>query len=47
MFRWERGDVLVIDNMTIYHAREPFRGDREVIVAMTNAIGETTSARHD
>jgi len=38
MFPWQDGDVMLLDNMTIAHAREPFEGDRLVLVAMTDAI---------
>lgn len=33
-FDWQRGDVLLIDNMLTAHAREPFTGPRKVLVAM-------------
>jgi alpha-ketoglutarate-dependent taurine dioxygenase len=33
-FRWERGDVLVLDNMLVAHGRDPFRGSRKILVAM-------------
>jgi len=36
MFDWERGDVLLVDNMLASHAREPFRGPRRVLVAMAD-----------
>ncbi|HET7233069.1 MAG TPA: TauD/TfdA family dioxygenase [Longimicrobium sp.] len=36
MFDWERGDVLLVDNMLASHAREPFRGPRKVLVAMAD-----------
>jgi alpha-ketoglutarate-dependent taurine dioxygenase len=35
-FRWETGDVLLLDNMSISHAREPYKGPRDIIVCMTN-----------
>ena len=38
LFRWEKGDLMLLDNMSVAHAREPFEGDREVVVAMTDAI---------
>ncbi|WP_246155247.1 TauD/TfdA family dioxygenase [Saccharopolyspora hirsuta] len=31
---WQDGDVLVVDNLACAHSREPYRGDREVLVAM-------------
>ena len=39
-FTWERGDVLLVDNMLVSHGREPFTGRRQVLVAM----GEPFSA---
>lgn len=38
-FRWEAGDVLMLDNMLAAHARSPFKGPRKVIVAMAQAHG--------
>jgi alpha-ketoglutarate-dependent taurine dioxygenase len=32
-FRWERGDVVLIDNFAVSHGRMPYRGPREVVVA--------------
>jgi len=33
-FAWERGDVLVLDNLLMAHARKPFTGERKLLVAM-------------
>lgn len=33
-FPWQRGDVLVLDNLLTAHARNPFVGDRKLLVAM-------------
>jgi alpha-ketoglutarate-dependent taurine dioxygenase len=38
-FRWEAGDVLMLDNMLAAHARAPFKGPRKVIVAMAEPHG--------
>jgi len=37
-FRWREGDVLLVDNMLVAHARNPFRGDRKIVVAMGDMI---------
>lgn len=34
-FPWRAGDILVLDNMAVAHGRQPFQGDRKVLVAMT------------
>lgn len=35
-FPWQRGDVLLIDNMLTAHARNPFTGPRRIAVAMAD-----------
>ncbi|MFC3574136.1 TauD/TfdA family dioxygenase [Streptomyces yaanensis] len=37
-FRWEAGDVLLLDNMSVAHARRPYEGDRKILVAMTDPV---------
>ncbi|MEV0318585.1 TauD/TfdA family dioxygenase [Streptomyces sp. NPDC050658] len=37
-FPWERGDVLVLDNILVAHARNPFTGPRELLVAMGDLV---------
>jgi alpha-ketoglutarate-dependent taurine dioxygenase len=39
-FPWEAGDLIVLDNMLVAHARRPFSGERKILVAMA----EMTSA---
>lgn len=34
---WQDGDLMLIDNIRCTHSREPFEGQREVLVAMTDA----------
>lgn len=45
IFPWQRGDVLVLDNMAIAHGRRPFAGPRRVLVAMGDAYSERRAAR--
>jgi hypothetical protein len=33
-FAWQRGDILVLDNLHTAHGRDPFEGQRSVIVGM-------------
>lgn len=33
-FPWEKGDVLLLDNMLVAHGRAPFSGERKVVVGM-------------
>jgi hypothetical protein len=36
VFAWQRGDILMLDNMLASHGREPYDGPREILVAMTS-----------
>ncbi len=36
-FPWQFDDVLIVDNMTAAHAREPYTGPRKIAVAMAEA----------
>lgn len=38
-FAWQPGDVLMLDNMLVAHARNPFKGPRKVVVAMAEPHG--------
>lgn len=35
---WQAGDLMLVDNIRTAHAREPFKGPREVVVAMADAM---------
>ncbi len=39
-FAWEKGDVLMLDNMLVAHGRASFKGPRQVIVAMAEPAQE-------
>lgn len=36
--RWQAGDLLLVDNIRTAHAREPFEGPREVVVALADPV---------
>ena len=42
---WQRGDVMIVDNMLVAHGREPFKGKRDVFVAMSHTIACESIAR--
>jgi alpha-ketoglutarate-dependent taurine dioxygenase len=33
-FAWQRGDIMLLDNVLTAHARNPFVGERKLLVAM-------------
>jgi len=33
-FAWQKGDMVMLDNMLVAHARDPFEGERKICVAM-------------
>ncbi|MGO4321272.1 condensation domain-containing protein, partial [Pseudomonas sp. KB_12] len=50
-FDWQKGDVILLDNMLVAHARDPFEGPRKIVVAMgdmydRSALDNPASAGH-
>lgn len=35
-FRWQEGDILMVDNMLTAHGRNPYSGERKIVVAMSD-----------
>lgn len=42
MFQWQRGDILMLDNMLAAHGREPFAGPREIVVGMAEPFSRAS-----
>lgn len=38
---WRRGDLMLVDNLRTAHSRQPYEGDREIVVAMGNPVRRT------
>jgi len=36
VFSWQSGDILMLDNMAVAHGRNPYRGQRKVLVGMAD-----------
>jgi alpha-ketoglutarate-dependent taurine dioxygenase len=37
-FLWRRGDIVLLDNMLVAHARNPYQGERKITVAMAEMM---------
>ncbi|MFH7599305.1 TauD/TfdA family dioxygenase [Streptomyces racemochromogenes] len=35
---WRTGDVLIVDNLRMAHSREPYEGDREIVVVLGDPV---------
>jgi alpha-ketoglutarate-dependent taurine dioxygenase len=40
-FPWQQGDLIMLDNMLVAHARDPFVGPRKIVVAMGEMIAQS------
>lgn len=39
-FQWQAGDMVTLDNMLVAHARDPFVGERKILVALGDMMTE-------
>jgi hypothetical protein len=39
VWKWERGDLIVIDNLLTSHARKSYKGERSIMLAQADPIG--------
>jgi alpha-ketoglutarate-dependent taurine dioxygenase len=39
-FPWEEGDLLLVDNVLMSHARNPYVGDRRLVIALAGSMSE-------
>lgn len=46
-FDWQRGDVVMLDNLLAAHARDPFEGARKIVVAMGDMHEPARLASHN
>ena len=37
-FPWQKGDLLMLDNMLVAHGRAPFSGPRQILVGMAEPV---------
>lgn len=42
-FSWQKGDILMLDNMSIAHGRQSYKGERQVLLAMAEPSTPTIS----
>jgi alpha-ketoglutarate-dependent taurine dioxygenase len=38
VFSWQKGDLLVLDNMLVAHGRRPYTGSRRILLAMCDPM---------
>jgi len=42
-FPWKKGDVMILENMSVCHGRASYSGPRKIVVAMAEPFGEGTT----
>lgn len=42
-FRWEKNDLMLLDNMLFTHGRTPYKGERKVLVGMARPHGRSVA----
>lgn len=43
VFKWQEGDVMMLDNMLVAHGRNPFEGKRQIVVGMADPLTRSES----
>ena len=46
VFQWKSKDLLLLDNMLVSHGRNPYKGDRKILVSMAN-LYSPSAIRHE
>ncbi|WP_438036033.1 TauD/TfdA family dioxygenase [Sorangium sp. So ce204] len=44
-FTWRLGDIALLDNLAVAHARSPFEGDRQILVAVGDVVSQASLLR--
>ncbi|MBE9048515.1 TauD/TfdA family dioxygenase [Pleurocapsales cyanobacterium LEGE 10410] len=37
-FPWQKGDILMLDNVLTAHSRNPYKGERKIVVSMGEIV---------
>ena len=44
-FPWQEQDILMLNNMLVAHSRNPFAGERKIVVAMGDLVSKEQVAQ--